>query len=150
MTEYVLGFRFTQEPVTGRSMVALIRKNRPEYLAGKYNGVGGKVEPGEQEEDAMVREFREETSVETAPADWRQFGLLEHDGRLIHLFVSHGPWERLVPTTDEPPAWIFTDDLAGAKPVQENLRWMVPLALDKDAPYGHIIDTSKVPEEALA
>jgi 8-oxo-dGTP pyrophosphatase MutT (NUDIX family) len=149
MTEYVLGFRFTKEPVTGRSMVALIRKNRPEHLAGNYNGVGGKIEPGETEVDAMVREFHEETAVQTTPEDWRNFGCLNHNGRVIYLFVSHGGWARLVPTTDEPPAWVFVDTL-GSMPIQENLRWMIPLALDKDLPYGHIYDESTVPEEVPA
>lgn len=146
-TEFVLGFRFCREPVTGRRLVAVIRKNRPAYLAGLYNGVGGKIEPLEPEVDAMVREFREETGVQTVKEDWRNFGCLNHDGRIIHLFVSHGMWERLETTTDEPPVWIDLDDVA-ILPTTNNMHWLIPLALDPDAPYAHIYDSTKVEEQA--
>lgn len=70
---YVLGFAFTTD---GR--VALIRKIKPAWQAGKLNGIGGKVEADEDSVSAMVREFREETGVSTPPQAWqfrgRMFG----------------------------------------------------------------------------
>ena len=57
---YVLGFAFTTD---GR--VALIQKKRPAWQAGRLNGIGGKVEGTEHSAAAMVREFREETGVDT-------------------------------------------------------------------------------------
>ena len=53
---YVAGFLFSPD----RSRVLLIRKNRPAWQAGKLNGLGGKIEPGETPPQAMRREFREE------------------------------------------------------------------------------------------
>ena len=57
--EWVVGFLMDSDA----EQVILIRKNRPEWQAGKLNGVGGKVEPGELIGGAMYREFREETGV---------------------------------------------------------------------------------------
>lgn len=54
---YVLGFLFSEDG----SRVLLIWKNRPAWQAGKLNGIGGKIEDGEQPLDAMKREFVEET-----------------------------------------------------------------------------------------
>lgn len=57
MKTYVLGFCFN----AALNKVVLIRKNRPQWQAGKLNGVGGHVEPWELPLGAMVREFREES-----------------------------------------------------------------------------------------
>lgn len=43
--------------------VLLIRKNRPQWQAGKLNGPGGKVEPGETPQGAARRELFEETGL---------------------------------------------------------------------------------------
>ncbi len=45
MKGYVLGFAFDED----YEWVALIKKNRPQWQAGKLNGVGGKIEPNETE-----------------------------------------------------------------------------------------------------
>ena len=44
--------------------ILLIRKNRPEALAGKLNGIGGKVEENELPIAAVLREIKEETDLE--------------------------------------------------------------------------------------
>ncbi|WP_447039735.1 (deoxy)nucleoside triphosphate pyrophosphohydrolase [Streptomyces sp. DSM 118878] len=51
----------------GRLLAA--RRSAPPELAGGWELPGGKVEPGERCEDALVRELREELGVEAAPAD---------------------------------------------------------------------------------
>ncbi len=68
MKKYCLGFAFNSD----HSRVVLIRKRRPLWQAGKLNGVGGHVEPGEPEINAMAREFREETGVHAT--GWHRFG----------------------------------------------------------------------------
>src|SRR5690606_28536601 len=73
--EYVLGFVFDMYA----KKVLLIKKKRPEWQKGFFNGIGGKVEQDENDfidEDiyaAMARECREETSVETHKLDWNHF-----------------------------------------------------------------------------
>ena len=42
-TEYVVGLLFSPD----RNTVVLINKTKPDWQAGKLNGVGGKIEEGE-------------------------------------------------------------------------------------------------------
>jgi 8-oxo-dGTP diphosphatase len=56
----VVGFLFAD------SDVLLVQKMKPDWQKGFWNGVGGKDEDGEEPIDAMVREFREETKIDTA------------------------------------------------------------------------------------
>ena len=69
--EYVAGFLFDDS----LSRVLLIKKNRPEWQAGKLNGVGGKIEFGENALQAMTREFKEETGVTVG--FWNPFAVLK-------------------------------------------------------------------------
>ncbi|MET9518726.1 (deoxy)nucleoside triphosphate pyrophosphohydrolase [Streptomyces sp. NPDC002994] len=57
----------------GRLLAA--RRSAPPELAGRWELPGGKVEPGESPEQALVRELREELGVETdvlerIPGEW--------------------------------------------------------------------------------
>ncbi|MFB7422349.1 (deoxy)nucleoside triphosphate pyrophosphohydrolase [Streptomyces hydrogenans] len=51
----------------GRLLAA--RRSAPEELAGRWELPGGKVEPGERPEDALVRELREELGIEAEPGE---------------------------------------------------------------------------------
>ncbi|WP_405777612.1 (deoxy)nucleoside triphosphate pyrophosphohydrolase [Streptomyces sp. NBC_00859] len=51
----------------GRLLAA--RRSAPPELAGRWELPGGKVEPGESAEQALVRELREELGVETEPLE---------------------------------------------------------------------------------
>ncbi|WP_415940146.1 (deoxy)nucleoside triphosphate pyrophosphohydrolase [Streptomyces sp. 039-1] len=51
----------------GRLLAA--RRSAPPELAGRWELPGGKVEPGETPELALVRELREELGVETEPLE---------------------------------------------------------------------------------
>ena len=97
IVRYVLGFAF--HPARG---VVLIRKNRPEWQAGKLNGVGGKIERGELPEQAMAREFEEETGYHTVAADWMFRGQCIGSDFHIEVFTIVLPRFSIVQTvTDE-------------------------------------------------
>ncbi|MEU6388761.1 (deoxy)nucleoside triphosphate pyrophosphohydrolase [Streptomyces sp. NPDC046939] len=51
----------------GRLLAA--RRSAPPELAGRWELPGGKVEPGESPEHALVRELREELGVEARPEE---------------------------------------------------------------------------------
>ncbi|MEW2546078.1 (deoxy)nucleoside triphosphate pyrophosphohydrolase [Streptomyces sp. NPDC047002] len=53
--------------VYGGGRLLAARRSAPPELAGGWELPGGKVEPGEREEHALVRELREELGVETVP-----------------------------------------------------------------------------------
>jgi len=134
--EYVVGFLF-RNLVDGRgySSVVLIEKNKPDWQRGKLNGVGGKIEEGELAEEAMIREFREETGAEVRT--WDKFCVLACGEHVIHFFKSFVQVAavNIQSLTDEPVAWFMVDDLPNL-PVLPNLRWLIPLALDPDDPAG--------------
>lgn len=75
--EYVAGFLFSMNE--GVRHVTLIQKAKPRWLKGKWNGVGGKKNVGEDWGEAMAREFLEETGVSTQTPDWTHFATLYND-----------------------------------------------------------------------
>lgn len=123
-TSYVCGFIFDPP------YVLLIRKERPEWQKGYLNGVGGHIEAGETPRGAMVREFKEETSIVTQPDDWRHFCTLSDCGREIFFFSATISRESFVTArsmTDEYVEVIHIDRLPCD--VIPNLRWLIPMAL---------------------
>jgi 8-oxo-dGTP diphosphatase len=122
--EYVAGFLFS----TDYKQVALIQKKRPAYQAGKFNGIGGKVEPGESAEDAMRREFREEAGIDLI--GWRTFARLTDGGNsfVVDFFVAVGLFDGIRSVTDEE---IIIMDVANLPvvPRMGNLDWLIPMAI---------------------
>lgn len=126
MIRAVCGFYFSDD----RQQIVLIQKKRPDWQAGQFNGVGGKVEDGEFALDAMRREFEEETGL--VVDDWEPFCIhLDEMHRFeVTYFRAFGPSvSACKTTTDEevshvPVGAIFT------MPVIHNLTWLIPMALD--------------------
>lgn len=97
MMRYVLGFAFT---ANGR--VALIQKQKPAWQAGRWNGIGGKIEEGESPVQAMAREFREETGVDIPTSRWRLAGKMTNGSSpVIYPEAKH-------PDSDEWIVHVFT------------------------------------------
>ncbi|MGW3724046.1 (deoxy)nucleoside triphosphate pyrophosphohydrolase [Streptomyces sp. NPDC000851] len=107
----------------GRLLAA--RRSGPPELAGRYELPGGKVEPGEAPDAALVRELREELgieaeAVERVPGEWD----------LKPPYVLHVWTARLRPGSPDP------------KPLEDHdeLRWLAPGELwdvdwlDQDVP----------------
>ena len=124
MQLYACGFLFSPD----RSRVLLIRKRRPAWQAGKLNGIGGKVEPGETPYDAMRREFREEAALDIA--DWHEVLALSGPDWRGHFFRSFGDVDRPRAVTDE-QLEVHAVHTLPADTIP-NLRWMIPLLLDED------------------
>lgn len=142
MTRMCLGFCFNPADNT----VLLMRKNRPDWQAGKLNGVGGHVNDGETSRDAMVREFKEETDCAMPDFLWEQVGRMEHiqmtaddkPGWTVSVFmICTTRTEDIKTTTDEPLEWVPVSSLtalaAGGQCI-ENIPVLVALCLLPPAP----------------
>jgi 8-oxo-dGTP diphosphatase len=135
--DYAAGFFISDDLTTeklGYQHVALIRKKRPDWQAGRLNAIGGKLEPGELPSEAMAREFREETGVETLPSDWDKFATLRmpgHMGPIVHFFRCFGDPSKCEQTTDEEILVYPTSLIRQSRPdTLSNLQWLLPMALD--------------------
>lgn len=98
MIQYVVGFMFTLD----KNEVVLIRKNRPDWQAGKWNGVGGKCEDDETPANAMKREFLEETGVDSE--EWEKYAMIygDNNGWRVHVFRAFSNFADYAETkTDE-------------------------------------------------
>lgn len=106
MKEYVLGFMLSEKG----DYVALMKKNRPDWQAGKLNGVGGGIEDGEYPLNAMTREFKEETGV--THSDWLYSGRLNGQGYTVYVFHTYSDKVfDVTTTTDEEVATYRLKDL---------------------------------------
>lgn len=80
---YVCGFAYCEGDVL------LIRKNRPEWQAGKMNGIGGKIEHAEGIRSAMAREFKEECGIDTDPLQWTTFYVERYrTGNMVYFMTT--------------------------------------------------------------
>ncbi|TGA92149.1 (deoxy)nucleoside triphosphate pyrophosphohydrolase [Streptomyces sp. MZ04] len=91
----------------GRLLAA--RRSAPPELAGRWELPGGKVEPGEHPEEALVRELREELGVDAEPV-----------ARVA------GQW----PLKPGYVLWVWTAKLLSGDPEpledHDELRWLAP------------------------
>ncbi|MBI3542995.1 MAG: NUDIX domain-containing protein [Deltaproteobacteria bacterium] len=66
-------------------LLMLHRDAKPgDYHAGKVNGLGGKLEPGESPLEAAAREVAEEAGVTLAPERYRVLGVLQFPNFKAH------------------------------------------------------------------
>lgn len=122
---YCLGFAIRD------GYVALVKKNRPEWQAGKINGIGGRIEKDEDPRKAMVREFKEETGIDSKEDDWKLFCTMNGMRWIVYCYCTFtiNPYDVKTKTDEE--IFIFkVEELPDN--VLHNLRWLIPLALDKD------------------
>lgn len=98
-TYYSLVFMFNE-----RDDVALIVKNRPEHLAGKLNGIGGKAEGSEQAIETAIREVREEANVALDAQQLRCCVTFDRPNYVIHVWAARltsAQWAAIRTLTDE-------------------------------------------------
>jgi 8-oxo-dGTP diphosphatase len=120
-TDYCLTFAFSDD----NKEVALIKKNRPHWQSGKFNGIGGKVEFGEIPLEAMAREFYEETGV--SEFGFQKFATIDFSNAIIHCYKININLKLLNSITDE-EVYIFpVNDLP--KNLVDDVAWMIPMCI---------------------
>ncbi len=122
---YVLGFYFSKD----RKQVVLIEKIKPEWQAGKLNGVGGKKEITDIDDNAaMEREFREETGIEHK--DWEHYATYQGRDRRMEVFCGFGDVSQAKTTEKEKVVIVDVNNLP--ENVMRNIKFLIPLALQDD------------------
>lgn len=102
------------------------------FGAGRWNGFGGKVEPGETIEAAAAREVREEAGIEVV--DMRKAGILEfefeHDPKIleVHIFNAMTFSGELVESDEMKSEWFDIDKIPYGKMWSDDRFWL-PLLL---------------------
>ncbi len=106
--------------------VLLIRKKRG-LGAGKINGPGGKLEPGETALDSAIREVREEIGVTALSV--AEHGVLRFqfvDGYSLHctVFVAGDFEGELCETPEAIPLWFPVDGVPYAEMWEDDQYWL--------------------------
>ncbi len=128
-TRYVRGFMFSDDWLR----VLLIRKLKPKWQFGLLNGIGGHIEKGESEAEAMVREFKEETGVQTTKDEWKQTVILFGQTWSVYFYRACGDIDSAVNAApDEGDVRQVPLRLLGNYDhlTISNLAWIIPMQLD--------------------
>jgi 8-oxo-dGTP diphosphatase len=132
----------------GRSVLLVHRTRDGDQHAGKWNGLGGKLEPDEDVYSCLCRELREEAGIEVTSArlrgtiSWPGFGAggalrqAQEPDWFGFVFVVDG-WTGVVPerNDDGPLVWHPIDAL-DELPMWEGDRFWLPLVF-ADGPAFH-------------
>lgn len=128
MKHYVVGFLFNK----GMNNVLLIKKNRPEWQKGFWNAPGGKIDPSDKSpEDAMSREFYEETDLLIRWPHWRHCLTITCPGGTVYFYghVLKDDFISIYQKTDEGTLGVFPVNEISNMKVIENLKWIIPFCL---------------------
>ena len=130
MKYYSCGLIFNED----NTQVLLIRKNRPQWQAGMFNGIGGKVEENESALECMIRESHEETTIKDE--NWKSIAFLQGRDFIVDFFAIYGQdFDKIKPLTDELLYPINVKDIYNRQfyfynEIMRNLRVVISLALD--------------------
>lgn len=127
MKKYTVAFIFN--PTLEK--ILLIHKLRPDWQVGKLNGIGGKFKKGEHSLACVIREVKEEASLSTKKEKWVHLGNIGSDMWKVDFFtyIYEGDLSDAKSGRDEQVEWFDVKNLPPY--VVPNLRWLIPLALDK-------------------
>ena len=106
--------------------ILLIRKKRG-LGAGKINGPGGRIEPGEEPHECAVRETSEEVGL--TPRNVQNRGELHFqfaDGYSLHcaVFVAHEFTGELIETDEALPIWTPLDSIPYDQMWADDIHWL--------------------------
>lgn len=126
-----------------KSVLMIHRNTRPDDLhLGKYNGLGGKLEPDEDIVAGMKRELREEAGIEVesmrlkGTISWPGFGKGGEDWFAFIFVIERFSGDVLQSNPEGTLEWVPIDKLMEL-PLWEGDRYFLPLVFDVDGPAFH-------------
>jgi 8-oxo-dGTP diphosphatase len=135
-----LGYVFSPD---GRRVLMIHRNSRPDDLhLGKYNGLGGKLDPGEDVVAGLRREIREEAGIECEDVElagtisWPGFG--KH-GEDWFAFIFRVMRFRGTPLTANPEGtleWVEVERVR-TLPLWDGDQFFLPLVLERESAQFH-------------
>lgn len=135
-----LGYVFSPD---GRQVLLVHRTARPgDHHAGKYNGLGGKLEPDEDVAAGLRREIREEAGIDcdeiqlAGTVSWPGFGKGGEDwfGFLFRITRWSGTVRDASP--EGPLVWVDLDAVESL-PLWDGDRHFLPLVFDRSSSPFH-------------
>jgi len=120
------GMRATLMFVRRGDEILLIRKKRG-IGAGKINGPGGKIDPGESPLQAAVRETREElgiTPLQPVKAGELCFAMSDMEDIHCHVFVANGHLGDPVETAEAVPRWTSVHAIPWEEMWEDDIHWL--------------------------
>lgn len=120
--------------------VLLIEKKRG-LGAGKINGPGGKIDPGETPLEAVIRETREELCI--TPQNPRKLGELwfsmsDHPDILCHVFRAEHFSGTPTATDEATPVWTSLDAIPYHRMWEDDRHWL-PMLLENRPFLGRFV-----------
>jgi mutator protein MutT len=119
----------------------LLAMKKRGFGAGRWNGVGGKLETGETIEQALVRESQEEIGVTpthyrpVAELDFIQDAEIDPWHMYVYAYIAD-EWEgEPIESEEMAPQWFAIDDIPYKEMWQDDEYWL-PLVLDGKAVEG--------------
>lgn len=127
-----------------RQRVLLVHRNRDpaDHHFGRFNGLGGKLEPGEDIVEGMKRELREEAAIEVqslrlrGTVSWPGFGKRGEDWFGFVFVIDE--WSGEVPAVNAEGelVWVERDAILGLN-IWEGDRHFLPLVFDETVTQFH-------------
>lgn len=124
-----------------KDQILVVRKNRPDWMAGRVNLIGGKIELNETVTEAVRRECSEEVGY--TPDSVAIVGEVRDEDYIIYCAVIEEKYFVPKPRPEETEEffWVRLDSLKNYN-IMPNLKVIVPLML-KNVSYFSIYDVDK-------
>lgn len=108
----------------------LLAEKKRGFGAGKFNGIGGKVEKSETIEEAMIRETQEEIGV--TPTNFTKMATITFDEWvndeekvvIMSVFIAQSYMGEIVETDEMRPVWFNLNNIPYEKMFENDKMWL--------------------------